>query len=183
MYLSKAFLALALACSVPLTGCTTTATSSHSTDPVATGTPTNLLEPSTADDLSDPVSDSTGTKGDPSAQMLQKGKENFAAQNYGLSEKYFRQAVELRTDSASGWAGLAASYDQLGNFAFADRAYQQLVKLRGNDPRVLNNLGYSYLLRGDYQKARSYFNRAQKANPGLEHLQGNIELLEQIANS
>lgn len=153
-------LAIILVATLPLAGCNTTATSSHT-----------------------PLSDSTGTTGDASADILQLAKENFALQNYGLSEKYFRQAAELRTDNASAWAGLAASYDQLGNFKFADRAYKQLVALKGNDPRVLNNIGYSYLLRGDYKQARSYFNRAQDADPVLEQVQGNLHLLEKISNT
>ena len=65
----------------------------------------------------------------------------------------------------------------------ADRAYKALVDLKGNDPRVLNNMGYSYLLRGDYKKARKYLNRAQDANPGLDHVQGNIHLLEKVAST
>ena len=119
-------------------------------------------------------------KGDSSSRLLQLGKENFAAQNYGLSERYFREAVANRSDNASAWAGLAASYDQLGNFEKADRAYKALVELKGNDPRVLNNLGYSHLLRGDYKKARQYFNQAQEKNPGLDHIQGNLHLLEKV---
>jgi Flp pilus assembly protein TadD len=153
-------IAVIMFATLPLAGCNTTATSSHT-----------------------PLSDSTGTTGDTSADVLQLGKEQFVEQNYGLSEKYFRQAVELRTDNASAWAGLAASYDQLGNFEFADRAYKQLVALKGNDPRVLNNMGYSFLLRGDYKKARTYFNRAQTADPTLDQVQGNLHLLNKVSNS
>jgi len=90
----------------------------------------------------------------------------------------FEKAVEQSSDNASAWLGLAASYDQLGQFKSSDRAYKQLLQLRGNSARVLNNIGYSYLLRGDYSKARQYLNRAQNMDPQLEEVQGNIHLLE-----
>ncbi len=78
-----------------------------------------------------PQSDHASMKGDSSSRLLELGKENFAAQNYGLSERYFREAVANRSDNVSAWAGLAASYDQLGNFEKADRAYKALVESQG----------------------------------------------------
>ena len=62
-------------------------------------------------------------------------------------------------------------------------ARTQLVKLKKNNARVYNNIGYSHLLRGDYSKARQYFNRAQNIDPSLEEIQGNIHLLEKTLNS
>ena len=82
---------------------------------------------------------------DISAADLNEGKQQFRAANYGLAEKHFRKAVELRADNAEAWMGLAASYDELGRFDFADRAYDQLLKLTGRKPQVLNNMGYSQI--------------------------------------
>lgn len=165
---------------IPLAGCNTTGSSSHGSAANANG-PTIYGRDGII--THSPQSDHISMKGDSSARLLQLGKENFSNQNFGLSERYFREAAANRSDNASAWAGLAASYDQLGNFEKADRAYKALVSLKGNDPRVLNNMGYSYLLRGDYKKARSYFNRAQNSNPTLEHVQGNLHLLEKVINS
>ena len=135
------------------------------------------------DDLRSPKSHHVNGRGSRSKEFVAAGKQHFEAQNYGLAEKAFRKAVEIRTDDASAWMGLAASYDQLGRFDFADRAYEQLVDLKGNSPRVLNNMGYSQLLRGNYQKAASYLNKAQEMNPSLEEVQGNIHLLQKISAS
>ena len=125
-----------------------------------------------------PKSDHVSLRGDSSKALLASGKAHFRNQNYGLAEENFRKAVEARTDNASAWLGLAASLDQLGRFEFADRAYEQLVALEADNARVYNNMGYSQLLRGDYGKARQYFNRAQTLDPTLEEIQGNIHLLE-----
>lgn len=171
--------AVMLAFAIPLSGCNTTGTSTHGD---ASTSQSGAIFTRDGIITHSPQSDHASLKGDSSRRLLMLGKENFASQNYGLSEKYFRQAVANRSDNASAWAGLAASYDQLGNFEKADRAYKALVGLKGNDPRVLNNMGYSFLLRGNYKKARNYFNRAQSANPGLEEVQGNLHLLEKISN-
>lgn len=96
---------------------------------------------------------------------LVEGKKQFRDANYGLAEKHFRKAVELRADNAEAWMGLAAAYDQLGRFDFADRAYEQLLKVAGRQPRVVNNMGYSQLLRGNEKKAKKLL---MEARAGLE---------------
>ena len=160
-----------------LAGCSTTGVSTHG----------NSIDHSTNrsmhDDRSNPLTGSVRSlKGDSSRQFVIDGQKHFKAQNYGLAEVSFRKAVEARSDNAGAWLGLAASYDQLGRFDFSDRAYEQLAELKGNNARVLNNMGYSQLLRGDYQKARGYLLRAQTIDPGLEEIQGNIHLLEKTIN-
>lgn len=110
---------------------------------------------------------------------LEAGKAQFREANYGLAEKHFRKAVELRADNAEAWLGLAASYDQLGRFDFADRAYEQLLKVAGRQPRIINNMGYSYLLRGDKKKARALLAEAQAAMPGDVVVEANLALLSQ----
>lgn len=179
--LNKA-LALMLVVTMPLTGCSTSGTSSHGTDNIKTSSLSNPIFNEDGDLIALPESDNTVLKGNNAKRVISMGKQHFKDQNYGLSQKYFQKAVELKTDNANAWAGLAASYDELGRFDLADRAYKQLSKLKGNDPRVLNNRGYSYLLRGDYAKAKKFFNKAQQKDLTLEHVQGNLHLLNKISN-
>src|SRR5262245_53808999 len=84
----------------------------------------------------------------PSEKALGKGKGYYRDGDYGLAEQAFRQATEEDHNSAEAWLGLAASYDRLRRFDHAERAYDVVVKLVGNTPTVLNNLGYHYLLAG-----------------------------------
>ena len=114
---------------------------------------------------------------DISASDLQAGKSQFRDANYGLAEKHFRKAVELRADNAEAWMGLAASYDQLGRFDFADRAYDQLLKVAGRQPQIVNNMGYSKLLRGDRKSARKLLMEAEAAMPGDPVVAANLALL------
>jgi Flp pilus assembly protein TadD len=117
---------------------------------------------------------------DVSAADLKAGKEQFAEANYGLAEKKFRKAVELRGDNAEAWMGLAASYDQLGRYDFAERAYQQLFKIAGRKPQVVSNYGYSQMLRGNKKEARKLFHEAAAAMPDNARIKANLKLLSAI---
>jgi Flp pilus assembly protein TadD len=117
---------------------------------------------------------------DISAADLKAGKEQFLEANYGLAEKKFRKAVELRGDNAEAWMGLAASYDQLGRYDFAERAYQQLFKIAGRKPQIVSNYGYSQMLRGNKREAKKLFQEAAKAMPDNARINANLKLLSSI---
>jgi Flp pilus assembly protein TadD len=109
---------------------------------------------------------------------LNTGKKLYRSANYGLAERHFRRAVESRPKDAEAWVGLAASYDQLRRFELADRAYAQALGIVGKTPEVLNNQGYSYILRGDYTRARVALLQAKAKDPENPYIQSNLELLE-----
>jgi Flp pilus assembly protein TadD len=116
---------------------------------------------------------------------LNRGKRHFRENNFGLAERYFRRAVEkspgeTRRD-AEAWLGLAASYDRLRRFELADRAYAHAIKILGPTPELLNNQGYSYLLRGDYRHAREKLVAARDLDPGNPYIQNNLDLLAKSA--
>jgi tetratricopeptide (TPR) repeat protein len=114
----------------------------------------------------------------PSDEPLRLGMEYFNRGNFGLAERYFRDAVEKAPRDASAWIGLAASYDRLGRFDLADRAYRSAIQLVGETTSLLNNRGYSYMLRGDLKTARQYFLRAYKREPGNPTIINNLKLLD-----
>ncbi|MGO4571814.1 tetratricopeptide repeat protein [Microvirga sp. 2TAF3] len=111
-------------------------------------------------------------------QPQRLGREHFARANYALAERYFQAAVERTPQDGESWMGLAASYDQLGRFDLADRAYEQAAGIKGNTPQLLNNRGYSYLLRGDSVQAELLFRQALSANPDDAIIQNNIALVK-----
>jgi Flp pilus assembly protein TadD len=110
---------------------------------------------------------------------LNLGKRHFRERDYGLAERYFRRAVEMSPRDAEAWIGLAASYDRLKRFDHADRAYKQAIAILGPTPEILNNQGYSYLLRGDYKRARTKLYAARAKDPESARIQNNIALLEE----
>jgi Flp pilus assembly protein TadD len=113
---------------------------------------------------------------------LNLGKRHFRAGDYGLAEVHFRRAVEKgppeRRIAAEAWLGLAASYDRLRRFELADRAYAQALKIAGPLAEILNNQGYSYIMRGDYARARAKLMAAYEKEPQNPHILANLELLE-----
>jgi len=48
---------------------------------------------------------------------------------------------------------------------------------------VLNNQGYSYMLRGDYVRARTTLRAAQSQDPDSPFIKNNLELLEKSART
>lgn len=114
----------------------------------------------------------------PSDEPLRQGIEHFNRGHYGIAEHYFRDAVEKAPKDASAWIGLAASYDRLGRFDLADRAYQSAVRLVGETVAILNNRGYSYMLRGDLAAARRDFLKAYEREPLNPTILNNLKLLD-----
>jgi len=123
----------------------------------------------------------SGLMGSDPYDDLNTGKKLYRAANYGLAERHFRRAVEARPKDAEAWVGLAASYDQLRRFELADRAYNQAIGILGKTPEVLNNQGYSYMLRGDYARARVTLLQAKAKAPDNPYVLNNLELLEKSA--
>jgi Flp pilus assembly protein TadD len=113
----------------------------------------------------------------PSDEPLRMGKEQFGRDNYGLAERYFRDAAEKAPKDPTAWIGLAASYDRLRRFDLADQAYAEAIHLTGETVRILNNEGYSYMLRGDLVRARRKLQRAYELEPTNPTIMDNLQLL------
>ena len=113
----------------------------------------------------------------PSDEPLKLGMEHFGRGDYGLAERYFRDAVEKAPRDVTAWVGLAASYDRLRRFDLADQAYSHAIKLRGLTVHILNNQGYSMMLRGNLKEARRKFLKAYELDPGNPTVANNLELL------
>lgn len=113
----------------------------------------------------------------PSDEPLKLGIEHFNRGSYGLAERYFRDAVEKAPRDVTAWVGLAASYDRLARFDLADRAYAAAVRLTGETTDILNNEGYSYMLRGDLVAARKKFLKAYEREPDNPMIVNNLKLL------
>ncbi len=114
----------------------------------------------------------------PSDDLHRLGAGHFNRGEYGLAERYFREAVEKSPQDASSWIGLAASYDRLRRFDLADRAYREAIKLSGETAQILNNQGYSYLLRGNLAEAKAKLSRACALEPDNPTLLNNMKLLD-----
>jgi tetratricopeptide (TPR) repeat protein len=180
---------LSVVCLAWLAGCQTTATSDNpfvkpgdslasKTDGDTTG---SVFAPETPDAPLDKPPQTPELLGVDPNDDLSIGKKYFHQGSYGLAERHFRKAVELHGRDAESWVGLAASYDRLRRFDLADRAYGQAIKLIGATPEIMNNQGFSYMLRGDYGRARTTLLSAQAKDPKSLFIANNLRLLEASA--
>jgi Flp pilus assembly protein TadD len=113
-----------------------------------------------------------------SDEPLKLGLEHFNRGHFGIAAKYFEDAVAKAPRDATAWVGLAASYDRIGRFDLADRAYKQAIKLEGETTAILNNEGYSYMLRGKLVEARHKFLKAYEREPQNPTVLNNLKLLD-----
>jgi Flp pilus assembly protein TadD len=112
-----------------------------------------------------------------SDEPLRMGIEHFNRGNFGIAERYFRDATEKAPKDPTAWIGLAAAYDRIARFDLADRAYVHAIRLVGETTEILNNQGYSYMLRGDLVNARRKFLKAYEREPNNPTIANNLQLL------
>lgn len=125
----------------------------------------------------DPVQEPTDVKYYASDEPVRMGLEHFNRGNYGISQRYFKDAVEKAPKDVTAWVGLAASYDKLRRFDLADQAYAQAIRLGGETVQILNDQGYSLMLRGNLNGARRKFEKAYSLDPGNPVIANNLELV------
>ena len=109
-----------------------------------------------------------------------KAKSYFRQNNFGLAEKTFQDVLKKNPKDAEGWVGLAAAYDRLGRFDLADKAYARAVEVAGRRPEILNNMGYSQMLRGEHGKAASLFAEAAQLAPNNKVILANMALVKTL---
>jgi tetratricopeptide (TPR) repeat protein len=168
-----------------LAGCSTatkigdTATTDSASSPDTTGS--IVVQPAEPGPSGEPVAPlaTPGLLGDDPYDDVQLGKKYFRSNNFGLAEKSFRTAVQKHPNDAEAWVGLAASYDRLHRFDLADRAYNEAIRIIGPTAEILNDQGFSYMLRGDYTRAKKKLQEAQAKDPANPYVQANLQLLEE----
>jgi Tfp pilus assembly protein PilF len=165
-----------------LGGCGTSSVLGEANKP-ATVTETVTIE-QTVETTSPPVTEvlpppgsQQGLLGSNPEDDLSLGKKYYRAADFGLAEKHFRRAVETHANDAEAWLGLAASYDQLRRFDLADRAYVQAIRIAGPTVEIINNQGYSLMLRGKYREAAAKLAQAAAKAPENAYVKNNIRLL------
>ncbi|WP_167529362.1 tetratricopeptide repeat protein [Bradyrhizobium macuxiense] len=119
----------------------------------------------------------TDVKYYPSDEPVRMGLEHYNRGNYGIAQRYFKDAVEKSPKDVTAWVGLAASYDKIRRFDLADQAYAQAIRIGGETVQILNDQGYSLMLRGNLNGARRKFEKAYALDPGNPVIANNLELL------
>ncbi|MER8708328.1 MULTISPECIES: tetratricopeptide repeat protein [unclassified Mesorhizobium] len=159
---------------VVLSGCQSTAT--DPTGVVRTNEPAKV-ELTAFGDAFDGLKTVSDVEYYASDQAVAEAKNQFRSENYGNAGALFYKATQLAPNDGAAWLGLAACSDRIHRFDLADRAYGQAFRLIGPTPEYYNNVGYSYLLRGKLQDARSNFLKAYELAPNDPTVGNNLRLL------
>jgi Flp pilus assembly protein TadD len=114
-------------------------------------------------------------------RALREARGHFRNNDFGHSAALYKRAVELQPKSAEGYIGLSASYDRLGRFDLSDRVYASLYGITGGTAQYYNNVGYSYMLRGNVTAALTNFRKARALDPENIVVANNIQILQNAA--
>lgn len=114
---------------------------------------------------------------------LAEARSHFRNGDFGHSAAFYQRAVELASKEPEGYVGLGASYDRLGRFDLSDRVYAALYELTGGTAQYFNNVGYSYMLRGNLTAALTNFRRALSLDPDNVVVANNIQILTSTATA
>jgi Flp pilus assembly protein TadD len=114
---------------------------------------------------------------------LAEAKGHFRSGDFGHSAALYERVVELSPKNAEGYIGLSASYDRLRRFELSDRVYTALYQITGGTAQYYNNVGYSYMLRGNLAAALTNFRKAEKLDPENAVVANNIQILANAARA
>jgi len=114
-------------------------------------------------------------------RALREARGHFRNNDFGYSAALYKRAVELNPRNAEGYVGLSASYDRLGRFDLSDRVYASLYAITGGTAQYYNNVGYSYMLRGNVNAALTNFKKARALDPENIVVANNIQILQNAA--
>jgi Flp pilus assembly protein TadD len=95
-----------------------------------------------------------------------------------LASELIGRAVESPAATWRAWNARGALADYDGDWPQADAAYAKAVALAPDRGEVVNNRGWSLILRGDWANAVSLFERASRADPKNERIANNLQLAQ-----
>ncbi len=108
---------------------------------------------------------------------LADARAHFSNNDFGYSAALYKRVVELSPKDPQGYVGLGASYDRLRRFDLSDRIYAALFQLTGATAQYYNNVGYSYMLRGNLTAALTNFRKAKALAPDSVVVANNLQIV------
>jgi Flp pilus assembly protein TadD len=96
--------------------------------------------------------------------------------NAALAAGYIERATKSPNASWHAWNARGVVADMQRDWPQADKAYAKAAELAPDEADILNNQGWSQLLRGDWTKAVGLFEKAAPLDPKSSRIANNLEL-------
>jgi tetratricopeptide (TPR) repeat protein len=96
--------------------------------------------------------------------------------NVERASELLSRATAVPSASWRAWNALGVVADLRSDWVTADDCYSQAMKLAPDELGPINNQGWSLLLRGRWQDALGYFEKASAINPKAKRAGNNLEL-------
>jgi Flp pilus assembly protein TadD len=109
--------------------------------------------------------------------LVEMGKLKMRKREYASAKTLLTQAWEINPNSAQILNALGVIQDIGKKHYEAQRNYIMALSLAGNKPVYMNNLGYSYYLMGNQERAKQMFLDTLKIDPGYKLAWRNLGLL------
>ncbi len=107
---------------------------------------------------------------------VERGRAQILTRQYGLAIDGLTDVVTRDPGNARAMTLLAVAYGQLKRFDLADRYHARALEIDPDSSVVLNNWGYSYLVRGDDRRAADLLQRAVATSQGRSIVMANLAL-------
>ncbi len=107
---------------------------------------------------------------------------HFAQGDFSQAEKYARKAIKADKNNYRAWRNLGNSLDAQEEYKEGEQAFDQALKLWGNDDKVpvMNNLALNYAAQGYTDKALSMLYEAQRIDPSRVEIERNIRIIRTL---
>jgi tetratricopeptide (TPR) repeat protein len=98
-------------------------------------------------------------------QLLSRGNQELSAGRLPDAKLYFGQVLDAAPTNFHAHHMLARIGDQTQDYEYAEGHYLAALSASPVDPNLLSDMGYSYLLQGEFGYANTYLRRAVTAKP------------------
>ena len=186
---SRVLLASAVVC-VVLTGCQSAPLKTAANSKFGIGGLSRLVRRSNDDDAQASATESqdkaSGLTGDAGNQPdgvstisghLQRGHVAEGEDRWKEAKMHYQWVIEIEPDNPLAHHRLAIIADKHGDYRMSEKHYLTALRANRDDPNLLSDLGYSFLLQNRSEECEYYLRQALRADPSHLRALNNLGLL------
>ena len=111
------------------------------------------------------------------ADEMAKGRSYETSEKLDKARQVYEQLIVDYSDRHEPYHRLAVVADRQKRYREAQGLYAEALRLKPNDPQLLNDLGYCFFLQGQLRKAESALMKAVSMDPSNARYRNNLGLV------